>query len=550
MRRLAALFGVDPAGFRTLCGVFRVLARRNVAALLAARAAPAPERRVVHAITLGLLLFLVGALLAVQLLLGPVGHGTVGFLTAVMILAGFVVVAELAVVLAAPEDDDVLFALPVDSRTYLAARLAVAARRAVLLVVGLVAVGCFVLGVRGRGVGPAAGLLVAAVGEALLAVVLGFLGYRVVLRGLGTRRLRQALLMLPAVGALAPALMATTPVVSAALVPTGGTSSPWRWAWPPTWYAGFVDLGFGEGADAAARAAVGVVAVVAGLVLLVRVLGRRTVERLQAAAVAHAAAPRTTRRPGPGRWARLLFGVRSADARAGWLLARAAMRAPGWRARALPQVLVPVIWVVGFARGPASSEAAVYVDATLVLLLAAHVPPLVGQLAHGHPPDGAWVYEALPFRRYPRFHLGALRALLAAWVVPTWALVAVAGAVRGLSPDRIPTFACAVGLCLLNVAVTAVLERDRLPFSERHRPGRAEARVGTVLIGLVVALAGTAFSVVARLLVGPLGQAAAGVALGAVAAVVFAELAVRLETVPPPGLRPIDTSAVGAPDRG
>ena len=227
--------------------------------------------------------------------------------------------------------------------------------------------------------------------------------------------------------------------------------------------------------------------------------------------------------------------MRSAEARAGWLFARAAMRTRAFRARALPMLVAPVLWLLAVGTSGTGTPLSATMDTFLVFMLGATGSGVVALLPYADPPDGAWIYEAFPFRRYGRFHLGVVRAALATWAVPEWALFA------GVSLALAPTFARAasvvygLGVALGITALAAAFDRHRPPFAERLRTGGASGRTRAAFVNL-------GLSIVAALVHGLVGHLApAGLpilAAGAVAVAVlaFVELRRSLDALPPPAL--------------
>ena len=526
-------FGVDAVGFRTLYGAFRLLSRRGSSVLLGDRASGRATS--MTSVYVSALLF--GLFAAMPLVLLPPRAGSLLFATIVLLWANFAVVADFATVVLAPEDDDVIFPLPVTSRTYLAARLAVAARHVTVLSLCLGACGVLATTVRSGSPLAGLGLLLTTVACALFALVLGFAVFRIALTLLGGERMRGLL-------AYGPGLLGMGLAFLPQFLPGMRTPGwvhhaeqlPAIWAFPPFWFAGLHDVALEPTALTAARAAVGLLAVPVGAWVLVTALGGGTLERLQAlVASSPARRVRRERTPGPGAFARTVFGVRSAEARAGWLFARAAMRTRAFRARALPLLVAPVLWLLAVGTSGTGTPFAATMDTFLVFMLGATGSGVVALLPYADPPDGAWLYEAFPFRRYGRFHAGVLRAALATWALPEWLLFA------GVSFGLVPTIARAasvvygLGVSLSITALAASLDRHRPPFAERLRTGAASGRTRAALLTLGIAIGATlVHGIVIHLAPAGLPILAGGAV--AIAVLTFAALRRSLDALPPPAL--------------
>lgn len=532
-------FGVDPVAFRTLYGALRTLGKRRSSALLGdwGRQQGTPMW------PLYLSTAVLGILAAAPLLILPAGPASLAFATVVLFVANLLVVADFATVVLAPEDDDVIFPLPVASRTYLAARLAVAARHVTILALCLGASGVLVTTIRWGSPLAALGLLLTTVASGWFALILGFAVFRLALTCFGGPRLRGFLAYAPPILgmglAFLPQLLPGTQLPGWVL---DADRLPGIWAFPPYWFAGFHHVMLEPSWHTLARSAVGVLVVPACAWGLVAALGGGTIERLQAL-IGSDPSPghRAVRAPGPGALARAVFGVRSDEARAGWMFARAAMRTRAFRARAIAGELMPVMWLLSTAMTHSASGRGSSLDALLVFVTASTGTGAITLLPFGDPPDGAWFYEATPFRRYGRFYSGVVRAAVATWALPAWLAIA------GLSIALVPTFeraasvVYALGAALTITALTATLDRRRPPFAERLRAGSSSGRMRVALTSLGLA----AFASISFGLARAFAPAMLPVlVIGSVAAAIFAfvHLARTLDTLPPPALVATRTS--------
>ena len=533
-------FGVDPVAFRTLYDAFRRLAGRRTSVLLGDwgkdRGAPMWPTYVT-ALCFGLVAAFSPAFL-------PLHAGSLLFATVVLLSVNFLGIVEFATVLLAPEDDDVVFPLPIDSRTYLAARLAVAARHVTILVLCFGAFGVLATTIRWGSPLAGLGLLLTTVASGWFALILAFAVFRLALTCFGGARLRGLLAWAPGVVGLGltflPQFLSGLNAREWLVEPE---RSPAIWAFPPFWFAGLHDVMLEPSWRTVARAAIALLVVPAAVWGLVAALGGGTIERLQAL-IGSDPSPghRAVRSPGPGALARAVFGVRSDEARAGWVFARAAMRARAFRLRAISGELIPLAWLLSTAMTHTASGRGSSLDALLVFITASTGTGAIMLLPFGDPPDGAWFYEAMPFRRYGRFYSGVVRAAIATWALPAW--LAIAGLSIALVPtfERAASIVYALGAALTITALTASLDRRRPPFAERLRAGSSNGRMRVALTALgISALASITLGFVRAFVPAALPV----LVIGSVAAAIFAfvHLARTLDALPPPALAATRTSA-------
>lgn len=533
-------FGVDPVAFRTLYGTFRTLAGRRTSVLFGEWGKDREASKwltYVTALGFGLLAATPPAFLALP-------AGSLLFATFVLLWANFLVFAEFATVVLAPEDDDVIFPLPIDSRTYLAARLAVAARHVAVLALCVGAPGVLATTIRWGSPLAGLGLLLTTVASGSFALLLGFAVFRLALTCFGGPRLRGLLTYAPPIlGTVLTFLPQFLPGLNVRGWALEAEGLPAIWAFPPYWFAGLHDVMVDPSWRTVARAAFALLVVPAAAWGLVAALGGGTIERLQALVGSDSSpANRAVRSPGPGAIARAIFGVRSDEARAGWLFARAAMRTRAFRARAIAGELLPLVWLLSTATSHSAPDGASSLDALLVFITASTGTGVISLLPFGDPPDGAWLYEAMPFRRYGRFYSGVVRAALATWALPTW--LAIAGLSIALVPtlERAASVVYALGAALTIAALTASLDRHRPPFAERLRAGSSSGRMRVALTALGIAALASITAGFVR------AFAPAGLpilVIGSVSAAVFAfvHLARTLDALPPPALAATRTSA-------
>jgi hypothetical protein len=455
-------------------------------------------------------------------------------------------------VIVAPGDDEILFHLPLDSRTYLAARWTVATKHLAIQALPLSAGPALAAAIRWQSPLAAALIPAAMVWVAAFALVLSFGLHRLLLRFMGGQRLRTLLAYVPVAVSL---LLALGPQMMPAMLHTDDVSdrSPtrealgaWALALPPAWFSGVVEAAQGAFEPTVlARAAVGLLVVPVGAALVIGWLARGFLEellRLVADRDSGAASARA-RRPGPGAVARRLFGLSSDDARAGWLLHEGAMRSRDARARAFGVVAPALMFAVLGAVNPQSA----FQPEVIGFLAGFSMAGLIGFWPYHEHKDAAWLYEAVGPRRYGQF----LRGMLARTIVRGGLLVVAAALLSAaLRGEGVLGYVGAMGSAaagLLTVPV-ALLVPQPPPFSCAFRAGEASA--GSWRRGGFLLVAGIAAGFVAAL--GhfvPWSYALTIPGALAVATLGSAAVLAKLDRRPPPALQP-ERPAGPRPARG
>jgi hypothetical protein len=487
---LARVFGVDPRTFGVLHRAFWTLSRRASSGLVQGRE-PGKEKPV----SAGLWVYAVfGAFAAIVGVVATHGgpreaYGAIA-LGMTLVLVGLAVVADFAAVVVAPGDDEILFHLPLSSRTYLAARLSVAARHTALLSLAYAAAPALVGAVAWRNALYAPVLLAAAVWTGLFALLLSFLAYRVALRLLGGERMRTLLAYVPGVFSLAMAFLPQfLPArVDRAGEAVSGTLDAYGWALPPAWFSATAEAALGAfDGGTLLRAALGLAVVPLGALVLVVALGRGFLDDLQRLVSAKDAgpsrAPAAPRPLPPGRLARAVFRLRGAEERAGWLLYAGAMRSRASRARMFPMLVIPFVFV---AMGLVREGGAAPMSAMGLYLAASAAGSLVAFLPYHEHKDGAWLLEAAPPGRYGRLYLGILSAMLARHALPPVLALAAIVSVLDPTPATIGGSLHAATGALLSTALVASMSRPEVPFSRGFQVGEQGSKTSIMFVNFAL----------------------------------------------------------------
>jgi hypothetical protein len=485
---VARALGVDPEAHRLLHRTFSDLARRGGSALVARKQDTRAASMTAVYVTYGAF----GLMTSAGALFGLRGDA---FATQVcstaLVLLAIAVVADFASVVIAPGDDEILFHLPISSRTYLAARATVAAAHTTRMALAFGAAPTVVAALVTHDALYAGALLVALVLTGGFALILSFVLYRVALRLLGGERLRTTLAYLPGfislLATLGPQfLMPRTPAPRGGAVTTEVLGA-WTLYAPPAWFAALPTLAGGTAsALLVARAALGVVALPVGAFLLLRALGGSFLAELIALVGAKDGGPvsaRTATRPlPPGRATRFLLGLRSPEAQAGYLLAVGASRSREVRARTFAFLLMPLAFaVLGLVRRTGSGFTG---PLTGLFFAGASAGTLVAFLPYHEHRDAGWIHEALPFRRYGAYYLGVVAAVLWRQLGPWLALILALAIVHDPTPTGIGfAFHAATG-SLLGVPLYLSSEDDP-PYSRAFVSGEQSGRVGLYLLNLL-----------------------------------------------------------------
>ena len=408
-----------------------------------------------------------------------------------MFLIGLAVMADFAVFVMAPGDDEILFHQPVRSQTYLAARLTVAGMH-----VGLLALfyGLVPALVSLRWGEPLYGLLlpISLVAAAWFCLLLAFGIYRVAQSLLGGARLEALLTYLPAFFAVLTFLV---PQALLGLMGRGGDAD-WTGTLdllPPAWFSAWPEVALGNrDPHVLLRAGLGVLALPIGLWLLIAALGRGLLQDLLGAVANRGgSAARMPTAPLAHRLA-----ATDPEAAAGYLLYRGAMRSRDSRTRTAPVLLMPIALVLmSFLQhvgGP-------FMITTALYALGAGAGTLVITGAYHEDHEAAWFYGTVPMCRYGRFLAGFLRAMMLRHLLPIFLLITL---VLLLRDPGWTTLAGAVqafaGGCISIPFLTRFL-RDP-PFSRQFQHAEQLAQVGIYLASMVlVGLMGAVHALVALL---------------------------------------------------
>lgn len=526
-------WGARRGTFGTLYLALRTIARRSKGSMLADRA---DERT--RAVGSSLVLaFLFGTMMAILFIPLPVAQGAYVYAGGTMLFAFTSIVGRQAAIVASPEDDGSLFHLPIDSRTYLAARLCVAARSAVGPVLAYTAVGALVAGAKTGSPLALVGTVVTVGVAYLFALVIAFVVARVGLAFRGRRRGQAIAEFGAALLSMTPFLVYILPTEAIQLVFGFATSAGIPWASPPAWCSAWIELAYEPTPVVAARALLGVASVAAILAVLLFGLGRRTIERQTAFAANRADVTRRgSRTLGPGFLARFCLRVQSPEARAGWILTRTVRRAgtPSERLQSLLFTALLPLAVVG-AFGDELRRVADVVPFLLMLASAS----AWAQIIHTEFPDAAWLYEALPIRRPGHLYGGTLIGAWAWNCLPSLVVLSTALLIARPWSEAVSTIAYSLGLGTALSTLGSRTWRARAPLSTRFRTTGAFHTKWVLLAQLVLASVG---SVVWYLVLpGPL--LAYGLAAGATALAFVALVALRaeLEHGQPAWLDPVKT---------
>ncbi len=541
---LLRAFAVDPKAFRVLHRAFWTLSRREPSGLVMARdATKAPK------VGRGLWVYLLfgGFASFTAALGGPRDLYATSILGMTLLMTSLAVVADFAAVVIAPGDDEILFHLPLSSRTYLAARLAVAARHTALIALAFAVLPALVGALTWKSAAFGLALLASAVWTGWFALVLAFLVYRVALRALGAERLRTLLAYVPGIASLA---LAFGPQALTSVRPVAGGAAAWAEGldrvapfFPPAWFSGLVEaMCLDFTGRMPLRAAIGLAVVPLSAWLLVAALGRGFLDDLLRLVSGKDAGPtRATgaaKRTAPSRLATRAFGLGSCESRAGWLLYVGAMRSRASRARLFPLLAMPFLIVALnlFRAGSLGwgSGAMILVG---LYLVAASGASLVAFLPYHESREAGWLLPAAPLARYGRFHLGVLRAMLVHHVLPSFL------AMSAIAIAAAPTLATAGGVAhaastaLLSIALAVWGLPHRLPFSSAFQAGEQGGRnLGIALLNfLLVAVLGGIHAAVAHFF--PWAFLVTVPATATIAVLWLSSTAARLDRFPPQALR-------------
>jgi hypothetical protein len=211
------------------------------------------------------------------------------------------------------------------------------------------------------------------------------------------------------------------------------------------------------------------------------------------------------------------------------------MRSRASRARIFPMLVVPFAFVaMGVFR---ERESATPMTAMALYLAASTAGSLVALLPYHEHKDAAWLLEAAPMRRYGRFYLGMLWAMLARHVLPP--TLALAALVTALSPS-VATLGGALHAtsgAVLSAALVAALSKPHAPFSRAFQAGEQGSKAWIMIANLMLlGVLGGIHAVVARFV--PWAFLVTVPAVVWLSAAWLASIAARLDAFPPAELRP------------
>ncbi len=530
------LFGIQPDAYRALVRAFWRISLRSSSSLVMHR-----QGKRGSSLWKAWLLYALFGLLVSPLAFSdvprPIFTAVVGM--SAMFLIGMAVIADFAVMVMAPGDDEILFHRPVQSHTYLAARVTVAGMH-----VGVLALcyGFFPSLATLRYGEPlfAPMALIAVVAVSLLALLVTFWIYRIGLSWLGGARLQGMLTYAPALFSiltfLVPQLLIRGSLRGGALA----AIEPILGFLPPAWFFAVPEVLLGDRADVMLRsAAIGVAILPIGYWILVRAMGRGFLDDLlrllSTQGIASDAEPKRER-PVPGA----SLARSTADLRAGYLLYAGAMRSRDSRTRSAPILLVPLALVLlGLVR-PLSGG--FHYGVMAIYLLAAGAGTLLSMAVFHEHHAAAWFYGAVPIRRYGQFFLGIVRGLLTRQILPAF----LAAFVCVLVID--PSWGTALGMlhalaggCLSIPFLGSFVKEP--PFSHAFEAAEQTALMGVYFLSmLIVAATGVVHAVVALFV--PLAFLITVPALALLCLLWMRAVARRLDEWPPepvgapPGLAP------------
>jgi ABC-2 type transport system permease protein len=473
--------GVDYPQFRAILQTKLMLDARRPRGALAQR--PAKKNRNIFALTLFSYAF-VGFFISFMVAgpLAPLVSLTI-IHAAIMAMIALSLLGDYSTVLLDTTDNRVLLPRPVDKRTILFARLAHILVYLLAITFALSA-GTFVVGgiTLGRTFPPVfAFTLVLSVG---LIVGTVSLAYLLGMRFIPQEKLRDiinyaqiAMIVVFVAGyQIVPRLL--EPVMKANLSLVDRT---WIYFCPPVWMAGPIDLALGHRGFPQVMLSIEAMLAPVLMLLIVTVLA----PTFQPAALEGGERP-ARRGSSPAvhrrRWLPLLSRLltrRPAERGAFELIWRLSGRDRQYKLRVYPTVAFSFVFgfmymLMGVERGVAATLAELpQTNRHLLLLYFASMlaPASLIHLRFSNQPEAAWVYFALPLDRPGEVLLGALKAIVARLMLPTFALVAAMTlAIWGwrVLPDVLLALAVTLLICLLQALIVA----RHLPFSES--PGAME----------------------------------------------------------------------------
>ncbi len=407
-----------------------------------------------------------------------------------MFFIGMAVIADFAVMVMAPGDDEVLFHRPVNSQTYLAARVTVAGMHVSILALCYGAIPSLATLRYGEPLFVPLSLL-ALVAIALLSLLVTFWIYRIGLSWLGGARLQSALTYAPAffsiITFLVPQLLIRGTASGASGNPSAFTTLEAVLSYlPPAWFFSVAEVLLGDFSPVVlSRAAIGVAVLPIGYWVLVRAMGRGFLTDLQRLLATRGTEADETGRVKPvaGAWLKRA----PSELRAGYLLYTGAMRSRDSRTRAAPILLMPLALVLlGFMR-PISGAGFSYALMAVYLLAAGAGTLLAMSVFHEHH-KAAWFYGAAPVRRYGQFFMGIVSAMLTRQILPMFAITFMVLLI--VDPDWVTAVGAIhafAGGCL-SIPFLGSFVKDP-PFSRAFDGAEQTAHMGVYFLSMMIVAA-------------------------------------------------------------
>jgi hypothetical protein len=407
-------------------------------------------------------------------------------LSYVMFMVATAALLDHSATVVSPEDYGILGFRPIGSRTYFAARLTnvLVYTTAMTTLFGILPLTAMFVR-HGVGVGLAG---VAAVYAGATATVLVMTAaYVSLLRVVGPTRLRRALSYLQLVLSTATYggyFLITRVLTSNARAGMEMPRSPWLVLWPPTWFAGYLELAAGRGSRLELTLAV--LSVLALLGLCVSLLGRLSIdysERLGAVMAMSVGTPSVSRRSQPRRWF-----FRSGESRAVALLIWSQFRNDTrFQMGVLAILPMTVIYMImGLRQGMSPAMARFGRGSPLVTVAMLIFPVMLKtSLVRSDAYRASWIFFASPSDR-ARLLRSAKSILVVTFLLPYMLLTGLAMILIYHDVKRVLVQLLLVGLLSHLLLQIATLIEPELPFSKPTEKGSSSSRifVFTILTGV------------------------------------------------------------------
>lgn len=471
------LFGVQPDAYRVLVSAFWRMSMRQPTSLVAQNVG-----RTEGAAWKAWLLYgffgLMVCFLAFTGVPRPIYATIVS--SSALVLIGMAVVADFAVFVMAPGDDEILFHRPIRSRTYLAARLTVAGMHVSILALCYGLLPALTSLKYGSFLYPPL-MLLSIVATALFAMLVAFAIYRGGLKLFGSQRLETVLTYLPALFSIMTFVVPQM-LIGSLRGDAVARIEPLLDFLPPAWFAAVPEAVLGaHDPGTLRRCALGLLVLPVGYWLLVAAMGRGFLEDLLAM-IGSRSVGRASAQGDDVDVAGSGLTARDRERAAGYLLYLGAMRSRDARTRAAPVLLMPIAFVLldVFRPGPPlfSGSLAVY------MLGAGAGTLLMMTVFHEHF-RAAWLYGAVPMRRYGRFLSGVVQALLVRHLLPLFLLLFCVALVRDFSWLTVAGCLHAILGGLLSIPfLLGHLEHP--PFSREFQQAEQTAQMGIYMLSMMI----------------------------------------------------------------